>query len=161
MKRKLEIVRSLMHRPVVLFLDEPTSGLDPDSRRGLWDYLKQVRAESGTTVFLTTHYLEEAEGADAVCIINAGKVVALGTPAALKEQLTVETLGIDAADREALRADLRRLGVPFVEGTPFTVPLAGRNVHALLKAIQTSLSVVRTHAPTLEDAYLAIVRNES
>ncbi len=84
MKRKLEIVRSLMHRPAVLFLDEPTSGLDPASRRTLWRYLREVREKSGTTLLLTTHYLEEAEDADAVCIIDKGRVVAQGTPAQLK-----------------------------------------------------------------------------
>src|SRR5579859_6536833 len=80
MKRKLEIVRSLLHQPRVLFLDEPTSGLDPSSRRSLWDYLRLVREENGTTVFLTTHYLEEAEQADSICIINKGKIVSRGTP---------------------------------------------------------------------------------
>ena len=84
MKRKLEIVRSLMHRPAVLFLDEPTSGLDPASRRTLWQYLRGVREKSGTTLLLTTHYLEEAEDADAVCIIDKGRIVAQGTPAQLK-----------------------------------------------------------------------------
>ena len=80
MKRKLEIIRSLMHRPSVLFLDEPTSGLDPVSRRGLWRYLREVRNQDGTTVFLTTHYLEEAEEADRVCVIDHGRIATLGTP---------------------------------------------------------------------------------
>lgn len=84
MKRKLEIVRSLMHRPAVLFLDEPTSGLDVKSRRQLWQYLREVRERSGTTLLLTTHYLEEAEDADAVCIIDKGRIVAQGSPARLK-----------------------------------------------------------------------------
>ena len=84
MKRKLEIVRSLMHRPRVLFLDEPTSGLDVASRRALWTYLRDVRERSGTTLVLTTHYLEEAEDADEVCIIDRGHVVAQGSPAQLK-----------------------------------------------------------------------------
>ena len=87
MKRKLEIVRSLMHKPRVLFLDEPTTGLDPLSRRNLWDYLKKVREETKMTVFLTTHYLEEAEDADKVCIINHGKIVAIGTPDEIKKTL--------------------------------------------------------------------------
>jgi ABC-2 type transport system ATP-binding protein len=84
MKRKLEIVRSLMHRPAVLFLDEPTAGLDVASRRALWQYLREVREKSGTTLLLTTHYLEEAEDADAVCIIDKGRIVAQGSPAQLK-----------------------------------------------------------------------------
>ena len=78
MKRKLEIIRSLIHRPRVLFLDEPTVGLDPVSRRNLWEYLTQVRTETDTTVFLTTHYLEEAEEADTVCVLNKGRIVSHG-----------------------------------------------------------------------------------
>jgi ABC-2 type transport system ATP-binding protein len=77
MKRKLEIVRSLLHDPRVLFLDEPTSGLDPVSRHDLWQYLQKVRREHGTTIFLTTHYLDEAEGADRVCIISKGSILSL------------------------------------------------------------------------------------
>ena len=73
-----------MHRPAVLFLDEPTAGLDVMSRRTLWQYLREVRERSGTTLLLTTHYLEEAEDADAVCIINKGRIVAQGSPAELK-----------------------------------------------------------------------------
>ena len=84
MKRKLEIVRSLMHRPSVLFLDEPTAGLDPASRRALWQYLRETRERSGTTLLLTTHYLEEAEDADEVCIMDKGRIVAQGSPAQLK-----------------------------------------------------------------------------
>lgn len=84
MKRKLEIVRSLMHKPKILFLDEPTSGLDPLSRATLWEYLQKVRKEEHTTIFLTTHYLEEAEDADRVCIVDHGKVVALGSPKKLR-----------------------------------------------------------------------------
>jgi ABC-2 type transport system ATP-binding protein len=100
----LEIVRSLVHRPKVLFLDEPTAGLDAAGRRNLWEYIGKVRAESGTTVFLTTHYLEEAEQADSICIMNKGKVVSQGTPAQVKAQLVEDYLLIDAADRERLRA---------------------------------------------------------
>lgn len=74
MRLKLEIVRTLMHSPKILFLDEPTAGLDPASRRSLWEYLMNVRRKEKTTIFLTTHYLEEAEEADRICIINGGKV---------------------------------------------------------------------------------------
>ena len=82
--RRLEIVRALMHRPRVLFLDEPTAGLDPQSRRSLWAYLRDSRAERGTTVFFTTHYLEEAESADAVCVIAGGRIIERGSPAEVK-----------------------------------------------------------------------------
>lgn len=85
-RRKLEIVRALLPRPRVLFLDEPTAGLDPRTRRDLWTYLRQSRAELGTTVFLTTHYLEEAEGADAICMLAGGQVIEHGSPAEIKNR---------------------------------------------------------------------------
>jgi ABC-2 type transport system ATP-binding protein len=91
-RRRLEIVRALMHRPGVLFLDEPTAGLDPQSRRSLWAYLAQVRASSGTTVVLTTHYLEEAETADSACVLASGRIVERGTPADLKRRHGTQTL---------------------------------------------------------------------
>ena len=103
MRRKLEIVRSLIHDPKVLFLDEPTAGLDPPSRRSLWGYLDTVRRERGTTIFLTTHYLEEAEQADRICVIDDGRVVAYGTPAAIKAELVDEYVLVDADDRRGAR----------------------------------------------------------
>ena len=92
LRRRLEIVRALMHRPRVLFLDEPTTGLDPESRRALWAYLAQARAELGTTVFLTTHYLEEAEAADGVCVLAGGRIIERGTPAQLKTRQAAASL---------------------------------------------------------------------
>jgi len=157
MKRKLEILRSLLHQPRVLFLDEPTSGLDPSSRRNLWDYLRLVRQQHGTTVFLTTHYLEEAEQADSICIIHKGKIVARGMPTQIKAELVEEYLLIDAQNRAALRDELIRLHLPFSETPQFRLPLKTEAMHATLKAIETPLSFVQTYKPTLEDAYLEIV----
>ncbi|HEX2221435.1 MAG TPA: ABC transporter ATP-binding protein [Candidatus Limnocylindria bacterium] len=157
MSRKLEIVRSLIHRPKVLFLDEPTSGLDAPSRRGLWTYLERVRRESRTTILLTTHYLEEAEQADRICIIDQGRVVSYGTPAEIKADLVEEYVLVDTADRPGLRAELTRLGLPYSGQGPFRIELDGRGTHAVLKSIDTPLSAVQTHTPTLEDAYLEIV----
>jgi len=157
MKRKLEIVRSLMHRPQVLFLDEPTSGLDAASRRALWDHLRSVRAEERTTVFLTTHYLDEAEDADRVCILNRGKVVAEDSPDRVKRSLTGEYVLIDADDRDGLRRELSRLQIAFTETPQFRIQLDERGAHQLLRSIETPLSVVRTVAPTLEDAYLKVL----
>jgi len=157
MRRKLEIVRGLLHRPRVLFLDEPTAGLDAPTRRTLWEHLRTVRRESGTTIFLTTHYLEEAEQADRICIIDHGRVVAEGTPARLKADLSRESLVVDAADRAGLRDELARRGLKTEGDGPFTVAVAGAAAHATLKAIATPLTVVRTLSPTLEDAYLEIV----
>ena len=159
MRRKLEIMRSLLHRPRVLFLDEPTLGLDPISRRGLWQYLRQVRAESGTTIFLTTHYLEEAEEADSICIIHRGRIVAQGTPLEVKARLIERYVLVDADNRAGLRDELRRLGMTFTETPLFRIDLDDRGVQQIIKAIETPLTTVKTHVPSLEDAYLEIVGN--
>jgi len=92
LRRRLEIARALMHRPAVLFLDEPTAGLDPQSRRRLWAYLRQARNDYGTTVFLTTHYLAEAEEADAVCVLAGGVIIERGSPAEVKARQLSPTL---------------------------------------------------------------------
>ena len=157
MMRKLEIIRGLMHRPKVLFLDEPTAGLDAASRRNLWDYLKGVREQSDTTVFLTTHYLDEAEEADRICILDKGKVVKIGTPDELKADLLQEYLVLDAADRAALRRELEAKGLPVRDAGPFQVHLDGRTAQDVISSLDTALTVLRIHAPSLEDAYLKIV----
>ena len=157
MRRKLEIVRSLLHRPRVLFLDEPTGGLDVASRRDLWDHLTTVRRESGTTILLTTHYLEEAEQADEICIIDHGRVVAAGTPGEVKARLVQEYVLVDADDRGALVAELGRRGIACSQGEHVRIPLAGRSTHTLLRSIETPLTYVETHSPSLEDAYLEVI----
>ena len=110
-RRRLEIVRALLHRPRVLFLDEPTAGLDPASRRDVWTYLRQERARSGSTVVLTTHYLEEAEAADSVCVLAGGKIIERGSPAEVKKRQLSPELILDATDRAGLRRELGSLGV--------------------------------------------------
>ncbi len=162
MKRKLEIIRSLIHQPRVLFLDEPTTGLDPQSRRSLWEYLTRVRSEHATTIFLTTHYLEEAERADTICILNRGKIVAHGAPAQVKARLVENYLLIDAADHDALRQELRARNIPFTETPLFKIELNGQAEHActphqLLKMIDTPLTTLKLNTPSVEDAYLAII----
>ena len=161
MKRKLEIVRSLMHKPRVLFLDEPTAGLDPVSRASLWEYLREVRQEEGTTVFLTTHYLDEAEDSDRVCVIDNGRISRLETPAELKRQLLERVVLLDAFDREGLIAELRRLGaqVGLDEDSGLVrVPFEGMTPQSLIARIETPLSVLRVSDPTLEEAYVALLR---
>jgi ABC-2 type transport system ATP-binding protein len=160
MKRKLEIIRSLMHRPRVLFLDEPTSGLDPVSRRGLWDYLRQVRNADGTTIFLTTHYLEEAEEADRVCVIDHGRISVIGTPDELKRQLLDRSVVLDAVDRSALVGELERLGFsPSVDPNGLLrVAYDDDTAQALIARLETPLSVLRVHEPSLEEAYVELLR---
>ncbi|MGW5363412.1 ABC transporter ATP-binding protein [Actinopolymorpha pittospori] len=105
-RRKLEIVRALTHRPRVLFLDEPTTGLDPESRRDLWAYLHRIRRERGTTILLTTHYLEEAEAADTVCVLAGGRVIEAGQPAQVKARSRL----VEPTLEDAYLALLQRAG---------------------------------------------------
>src|SRR6185295_3201970 len=141
MKRKLEIIRSLMHRPSVLFLDEPTSGLDPVSRHSLWQYLRNVRNEDGTTIFLTTHYLEEAEEADRVCVIDHGRIAVIGTPDEMKAALLERSIELDAADRPALLAELATLGLRPTVADDGLVRVAYDDVtaHSIISRIGTPL----------------------
>jgi ABC-2 type transport system ATP-binding protein len=92
MKRRLELARSLLHRPAVLFLDEPTLGLDPQTRRRIWEFLKELRQQQGLTLFMTTHYMDEAEACDRIAIIDDGRIVVLDTPEALKKRYGLPTL---------------------------------------------------------------------
>jgi ABC-2 type transport system ATP-binding protein len=157
MRRKLEIIRGLIHHPRVLFLDEPTTGLDAASRRNLWAYLTDIRQHYETTIILTTHYLEEAEAADRILILNHGRVAAQGSPAGVKTEMGGETLEIDAEDRTALRHELTRLGLRFDENGTFRIHLDGRSAYALVRALATPLTVMRTRQVTLEDVYLRIL----
>ena len=157
MRRKLEIIRGLMHRPRLLFLDEPTSGLDTASRRNLWQYISELRRRHDLTLFLTTHQLAEAEDADRICILDHGRVVALGTPGEVKAQLLEERLHLDAADRDQLRRELRSLKLEFEEGEDFTIRLDGRTAQEIVRSLEVTLTRLRTESPTLEDAYLRIL----
>ncbi len=160
MKRKLEIIRSLMHRPRILFLDEPTSGLDPVSRHSLWSYLREVRNDDGTTVFLTTHYLEEAEEADRVCVVDHGRIAIIGTPGELKGQLLERSILLDADDRDGLLRELRSLGLePRIDATGLVrVAYDEHTAQPILGRIRTPLSVLRVHDPSLEEAYVELLR---
>ncbi|HEY2550909.1 MAG TPA: ABC transporter ATP-binding protein [Streptosporangiaceae bacterium] len=156
-RRKLEIVRALMHRPRVLFLDEPTAGLDPQSRRSLWSYLREARRELGTTVFLTTHFLAEAETADAICVLAHGRVIESGSPAQLKARYARPELVLDSGDRELLRRELITAGlVPAGQG-PLRVSLAGTSPQRVLAGVTARLTQLRIAEPSLEDAYLLLL----
>ena len=157
MKRKLEIIRSLMHRPKILFLDEPTTGLDPISRASLWQYLQEVRTKEKTTIFLTTHYLEEAEGSDYICIINKGKLEARGTPKEIKKVLVEKYVSADAVKRESLVKELKSKRIKFSGEGPFRIGLDGKSIHELMKSIRTPLVSVQVYNPTLEQAYVKII----
>jgi ABC-2 type transport system ATP-binding protein len=158
MRRKLEIVRGLMHRPEVLFLDEPTAGLDAMSRRTLWSHLREIRRAEGTTVFLTTHYLEEAEGADQVCVLRQGRIAMAGTPQELKRRMVRPALLLDAADRPSLRRELTRLGYPYEEvDGGLKVALATPTGQEIIARLTVPLTRMQVLEATLEDAYLGLM----
>jgi ABC-2 type transport system ATP-binding protein len=158
MKRRLEIARGLLHSPRVLFLDEPTIGLDPVSRAGMWDYLAELRQREDITVFLTTHYLDEAEHCDRIAIINAGRIVALDTPAALKASIGADRVTIGTADDEAAMASLRdRFGLePARHGGAITVSVPGGEqfVPRLFAELGVPIRSVSVSRPTLDDVFV-------
>jgi ABC-2 type transport system ATP-binding protein len=164
MKRRLDLALALVHGPRVLFLDEPTTGLDIQSRSALWQEVSRLAREDGVTVFLTTQYLEEADVlADRIGIIDHGRLVAEGTPAALKAEIgrpTVEAEPLDPSQREAVAVVLARFGEP-TRGSPraAAVRLTGHDgladVVRALDAERLALADIRLHAPTLDDVFLA------
>ena len=112
MRRRLEIARGLMHSPRVLFLDEPTIGLDPQTRRSIWTYIAQLKAQEEITIFMTTHYMDEAEWCDRIAIMDHGEIVAIDSPEALKEQVGKDRVMIHTGDDEAAIAALaERFGI--------------------------------------------------
>jgi ABC-2 type transport system ATP-binding protein len=117
MKRRVEIARALVHDPAVLFLDEPTSGLDPQARAAVWKYIRKIQQEHGTTIFLTTHYMDEAETCNEICIMNKGKIAASGTPAELKEQFSRPVLDLQTWDPPELTAFLEDNHIQFSRET--------------------------------------------
>ena len=111
MKRRLEIARGLVHAPQVLFLDEPTIGLDPQTRAAIWDYLHDLRQRTEITVFVTTHYMDEAEHCDRIAIMDHGEIVVEDTPEALKSSIGTDRIALRTDDDELAIARMReRLG---------------------------------------------------
>ncbi len=161
MRRKLEILRSLLHRPKVLFLDEPTQGLDPVSRQSLWAHLRRVQKEHGTTIFLTTHYIEEAEGADHVFVMAKGRLLTEGTPEELKVRIANRYLLLDADDRSRLERELEGLSVTAREDGLLEVAFDAPTPQEILARLTVPLRVLRVHTPTLEEAYIELVGPES
>ncbi len=154
MQRKLEIIRSLIHTPAVLFLDEPTQGLDAVSRRSLWEYINETRKQYGTTVFLTTHYIDEAEHVDQVCIINNGHVAMSGSPEEMKKNMLKQELILDADDRGQLTRELSDMGLFHQIDGHIIVPYQDMTTQEVIARLQTKLTVLNIKEPTLEDAYV-------
>jgi ABC-2 type transport system ATP-binding protein len=163
MKRRLEIARGLMTRPKVLFLDEPTLGLDTQTRMRLWDYIKRVN-DSGTTIFLTTHYMDEADlVSDWVDIIDHGKIIASGTPVKLKNDLGQDMVYLETSNDEAAAALLRSLDVvkeakKTSKGLVVTITADGSRclpvVMGRLKDQGLEVTAVNLKQPTLDDVFV-------
>ncbi len=165
MRRRLDLALALVHQPRLLFLDEPTTGLDVQSRSALWDEVARLANDEGVTVFLTTQYLEEADAlADRVGIIDTGKIVAEGTPDALKDEIgrpTVQAAPLEPAEIEQLREVLGRFGSPqraerghvAVRLEEQTEQLA--DVVRALDAAGIAVQDLEIHTPTLDDVFLA------
>ncbi len=159
MQRKFEIIRSLIHTPNILFLDEPTQGLDAVSRRGLWDYINSVRRKYGTTVFLTTHYIDEAEHVDRVCIINQGNIAFTGTPEVMKQNLLRSELILDSDNRDELITELTNMGMYHQISQNIIVPYQGTTAQEIIAGLNTKLTVLKMKEPKLEDAYIEYLLN--
>ncbi len=158
MQRKLEIIRSLMHDPAILFLDEPSSGLDAVSRSTLWDYLQEVRRKQATTIFLTTHYIDEAEGADHVCIVNHGKIALHTTPQQMKQRLHDRYVLVDAVEQDRLKSELTQRGIAFTpNGAGLKIHYTETTPQALIAQLETPLSLLKVYEPSLEEAYVNLI----
>jgi ABC-2 type transport system ATP-binding protein len=158
MKRRLEIARGLMHSPRVLFLDEPTIGLDPQTRSAIWHYIRALQESEGTTIFMTTHYMDEAELCDRIAIIDRGEIVVLDTPEALKASVGADRVALGTADDAAAIAALRdRFGIEAmtVEGA-VTFHVAGGEafVPRLFAELGVAITSVTVSRPTLDDVFM-------
>ncbi len=158
MKRRLEIARGLLHYPKVLFLDEPTAGLDPQTRNAIWEHIRRLRDQLGITVFMTTHYLDEAENCGRIAIIDHGKIQALDSPAALKRRVGGDVV-IVAGDA-ALQNDLAsRYGVNVqkVDGQfHFQVAAGAEFVPRVVMDFKDRIQSIQIKHPSLDDVFLQL-----
>jgi ABC-2 type transport system ATP-binding protein len=156
MKRRLEIARGLLHHPAVLFLDEPTAGLDPQTRNAIWQHVRRLRDEVGITVFMTTHYMDEAENCDRIAVIDHGKIQALDTPAALKQLLGGDVIVV-AGDRELQNDIAARYGVRVQEvggEFHFQVARGAEFVPRVVVDFDGRVRSIQVKQPSLDDVFL-------
>lgn len=164
-RRRFDIAAGVLHRPAVLFLDEPTASLDPQSRANVWDHIRALRAEDGTTVFLTTHYLDEADVlCDRVLIIDAGRIIAEDTPEALKASVGGDAVTLRTADVAAAAAVVSTVvGATAIEcgrdAVQFHIADAASHLPTLLRELDhagVGLDAVSTSRPSLDDVFLRL-----
>lgn len=162
MKRRVEIARGLVHYPKVLFLDEPTTGLDPQTRSNIWDYIYKLQKEKNITIFLTTHYMDEAEICSKVAIMDHGKIVAYDTPCNLKKQYTSNITRIKVIDNDPLIEYLELNSIKYViKDNIFTIHSTKLgNILDIVSRFKNSISDFETSKDTLNDVFLSITGKE-
>jgi ABC-2 type transport system ATP-binding protein len=159
MKRRLEIARGLLHSPRVLFLDEPTVGLDPQTRSSIWGYIAELKEREDITIFLTTHYMDEAEYCDRIAIMDQGRIIVLDSPAALKASIGTDRVQIQTPDNDAAIAVLRErfeLEATVAEGAvTFGVPEGEQFVPRLFAELGLPIQAVSVSRPSLDDVFMS------
>jgi len=164
MKRRLELARGLLHYPKVLFLDEPTLGLDPQTRNRLWEYIFELRRREGTTVFLTTHYMDEADKADRLAIIDYGKLVAIDTPERLKKIMGRDIISVKTDDNDKAVEEVRlRYQIEArsdSDGLTFEVDNGEEFLPTFIKEFGTKILSVSLRRPSLDDVFLKLTGRE-
>lgn len=162
MKRRVEIARSLLHYPKVLFLDEPTTGLDPQTRAHIWNYIVKLQKEKNITIFLTTHYMDEAEISSKVAIMDAGKIVAIDTPYHLKQQFTKDRAFISTSDEQGMEELLNKAELVYKKKTGY-YSVEVNSLPKLLDIIgekKSAITDLEIKKGTLNDVFLKITGKE-
>jgi ABC-2 type transport system ATP-binding protein len=164
MRRRLEIARGLLHYPKVLFLDEPTLGLDPQTRFHIWEYILELRKRENITVFLTTHYMDEATVAERIAIIDYGKIIALDTPDALKRMVGGDIVTLKTENAEAAVAEIRQKynieAQQDSEGVFFEVQNGEEFIPILINNFKSGLYSISVRRPTLDDVFMKLTGHE-
>ena len=161
-RRRTDIARALIHRPKILFLDEPTTGLDPQTRKSVWNMIENLYQNQGVTVFLTTHYMEEAAKADYVVVIDNGQIVAKGTPIELKEKYSTDSLQIKPINKQDVISLLKYKKLNFTEISDLLVIPLDSTIDALpiLKLLDGAISAFQVLNGTMDDAFIGITGKE-
>lgn len=164
LQRRVEIAKSLLHRPKLLLLDEPTTGLDPGARKDLWDYIAELKRNEGTTVLVTTHLMEDAEKCDRLGVLDRGQIVALDTPDALRKKIGGEVIIARTRDPQKLCEGIRQKfgGEPKILDDTVRIERAGGHtwIAQLMEAFPGQIDTVTIGRPTLEDVFIQLTGHQ-
>jgi multidrug/hemolysin transport system ATP-binding protein len=161
-RRKADIARALVHTPSILFLDEPTTGLDPHTRQIVWNTVRSLQKQSGMTVFLTTHYMEEAAAADYAAVMVRGEIKAKGTPAALREAYSSDSLRLIPKDKQGLELLLKELSLPYEQkGGAYRIKLSGTlQAIPILERVRPYIDGLEVLSGSMDDTFINITGQE-